>query len=506
MSLETDEKLTHSEILSADEESKELAEILEPDFEAENAEDDEDENVVKRDYAAEIIAIIRGNDSPKIVKEKLEDYHENDIAEVLDSITPNERRKLYRLLDKELLSDIFEHTESDEAGLYLSEMDIKKAASIISLMETDSAVTILRTITEKEKRSIIIDLLDDEAKENIAIIASFDEDEIGSKMSTNYICISDSLSIKEAMRSLVEQAEKNDNISTIFVVDDEGIFCGAIDLKDLIIAREGTDIHDVIITSFPYVYGAETITDCIEKLKDYSENSIPVLDNSNRILGIITSQSIVDVIDDEMGEDYAKLAGLTAEEDLNEPVKASMTKRLPWLFALLGIGILISTIVGTFEGVVAALPLVMAFQSLILGMAGNAGTQSLAVTIRVLMDENLDIKDKTKLVLKEVRVGFMNGLILGTIAFVALGLYIMLIKGQSLGNSFLISGCAGVSLMCAMTFASFVGTMIPLFFKKIKVDPAVASGPFISSISDLVAVITYYGLCALLLINIFRIA
>lgn len=503
MSEEIKDEITHSEVLSADEESKELAEILDPDFEADEQDEEEDEIVVKRNYEAEIIAIIRGNDSPKKVKEKLEDYHENDIAEVLDKITPNERRKLYRLLDKELLSDIFEHTESDDTGVYLAEMDIKKAASILSLMETDTAVTILRTV-EKDKRSIIIDLLDDEAKENIAIIASFDEDEIGSKMSTNYICIRDTITVKDAMKSLIEQAKKNDNISTIFVVDEDGVFFGAIDLKELIIARENDDIHNVIITSFPYVYGSETIDDCIEKLKDYSENSIPVLDNSNRILGVITSQSIVEVIDEEMGEDYAKFAGLTAEEDLNEPVKASLGKRLPWLFVLLGLGLLISTVVGTFEGVVKVLPLVMAFQSLILDMAGNSGTQSLAVTIRVLTDENLDAKSKIKLVLKEVRVGFMNGLIIGSLAFVVLGLYIWLLKGRTLMDGFLISGCAGVSLMLAMTIASFVGTMIPIFFKKIKVDPAVASGPLITSINDLVAVVTYYGLCAVLLINIFH--
>ncbi len=499
MSTENEETRTRTEVLEIDEESKELAEILDPDFEAEET-DEPEETAQKRDYGAEIEAIIRSNDSPKKVKEKLEDYHENDIANVLEDLTLNERRKLYRLLDTELLSDVFEYAEAENAGAYLDEMDVKKAAGIISVMETDTAVTILRTI-EKQKRSLLIDLLDDESKENIAIIASFDEDEIGSRMSTNYICINDSLTVKEAMRSLIEQAEKNDNISTIFVVDDAGVFFGAIDLKELIIARERSNLHEIILTSFPYVYGSETIDECIEKLKDYSENSIPVLDNGNRILGVITSQSIVEVIDEEMGEDYAKFAGLTAEEDLNEPVRASLGKRLPWLFVLLGLGLIISSVVGSFEGVVAVLPLVMAFQSLILDMAGNSGTQSLAVTIRVLTDESLNAKNKLKLVFKEVRVGLCNGAIIGSLAFVALGIYIHFLKGQPWGQSFLVSGCAGVALVCAMTIASLVGTTIPLFFKKIKVDPAVASGPLITSINDLVAVVTYYGLCYLLLIK-----
>lgn len=218
-------------------------------------------------------------------------------------------------------------------------------------------------------------------------------------------------------------------------------------------------------------------------------------------MGIITAQSVIEVVDDEMGEDYAKLAGLTAEEDLKEPLLRSMKKRLPWLFALLGLGILVSTVVGAFESVVQSLTMIMAFQSLILDMAGNVGTQSLAVTIRVLMDENLTFGQKTHLVLKESRVGFFNGLLLGGISVIFVGLYIALFKHKDFMFAFSVSGCIGISLVVAMMISSTVGTLIPLFFKKIKVDPAVASGPLITTINDLVAVVTYYGLSWVLLIN-----
>ena len=142
------------------------------------------------------------------------------------------------------------------------------------------------------------------------------------------------------------------------------------------------------------MYGTDLIDECIEDLKDYSEDSIPVLDNDNRLLGVITSANIVDLVDDEMGDDYAKLAGLTAEEDLNEPLRESMKKRMPWLVILLALGMIVSSVVGIFEKVVTNLPIIMCFQSLILDMAGNVGTQSLAVTIRVLMDESLTAKHK----------------------------------------------------------------------------------------------------------------
>lgn len=461
----------------------------------------EETAIVKPDYGHEITDIIRGNDSPKTMLTKLEDYHGNDIAQVIEALTAQERSKFYRVCSAEMLAEIFEYIDEDEVGSYLNEMDIRKAAAVVSELETDTAANVLREI-EKEKRALIIDAIKPEIQKEIRMIASFDDDEIGSKMTTNCIIIRENLTIKQAMDELVRQAEENDNISTLFVVDENEEFYGAVDLKELIIARSTASLDDLIVTSFPYVYASETIDDCIEKLKDYSESSIPVLDNTNKLLGVITSQSIIEVVDDEMGEDYAKLAGLTAEEDLREPVLQSMKKRLPWLLVLLGLGIIVSGVVGAFEKVVSQLTIIMAFQSLILDMAGNVGTQSLAVTIRVLMDENLTFKQKGHLVTKEMRVGLCNGLLLCMISFIFVGLYIMLFKHKPPMFAFAVSACIGVSLVLAMLISSAVGTLIPIFFKRIKIDPAVASGPLITTINDLVAVVTYYGMSWILLLNI----
>ena len=454
----------------------------------------------KPNYESEIIAIIRGNDTPKIIQSRLDDYHGNDVAEVMPRLSPQERKKLYRVCTAEMMSEVFEHLDESDAGAYLGEMDFQKAADVVGRLETDTAASILREL-DKSRREQLIDALAPDVRKEIRLIASFDSDEIGSKMTTNCIVVRENLDIKGAMRELVSQAEENDNISTLFVVDDSEAFYGAIDLKDLITARKTDSLEDLIVTSFPYVYATELIDDCIEKLKDYSENSIPVLDNSNKLLGVITAQNIIEVVDDELGEDYARLAGLTAEEDLKEPLRLSMKKRLPWLLVLLVLGMLVSSVVGIFEEVVAQLTLIMAFQSLILDMAGNVGTQSLAVTIRVLMDENLTAGQKFQFVGKEMRVGLCNGLILGTISFIIVGLYIWLVKGRELLFSYAVSGCIGVALMLAMLISSAVGTLIPLFFKKINVDPAVASGPLITTINDLVAVVTYYGMSWLLLIQ-----
>lgn len=449
-------------------------------------------------FTEDIVSIIRSGLGREQLIEKLSDYHEKDIAQSFVFLTREERKALYDTLGAEWISNIFSYIEEPQA--YIEELGIDKLAEVINEMDSDDAVDLLEDIDESVKAKLR-PILDEDVKADIQLIHSYDEDEIGSLITTNFVCISKDLSIRQAMRELVRQAGENDNISTIYVVDASDTFCGAIDLKDLIVAREHDELDDLISYSYPYLLDHEKIADTIEKIKDYAEDSLPVLNSKRELIGILTAQDVIEAVDDEMGEDYAKLAGLTAEEDLKETTLESMKKRMPWLIVLLFLGMGVSTVVGAFEGVVAALPIVICFQSLILDMAGNVGTQSLAVTIRVLMDEDLAGKDKLSLVVKEMKVGFSNGLLLGVLALLCLGVYIKVFKGYTIYQAFMVSGCVGISLLVAMIISSLVGTMVPLFFHKIKVDPAVASGPLITTVNDLVAVVTYYGLAWVLLIQ-----
>ncbi len=466
-------------------------------------EETKNDNILK-DNTQEIVELIRSNLSVPEKKERLNDYHENDIADVLNILTVDERKKLYQLLGLDKTSEIFSYLEED-VGTYLEELDAERAADIIESMDSDDAIDALEEL-EDDHREEIIALINSEAKEDIDLIQSFEDDEIGSRMTTNFIVINKNLTIRQAMKELVSQAAKNDNISTLYVVDVHGLFYGAIALQDLIIARDYVDLESLIITSYPYVYADEQIEDCIEYLKDYSEDSIPVLDRKKTLLGIITSQDIVEVVDEEMSEDYAKLAGLSEEEDLNEPLRESIRKRMPWLVILLFLALGVSTVVGMFEPVIAQLTMVVSFQSLILGMSGNVGTQSLGVTIRVLTNESIRPKDKRRLIFKEVRVGLSNGFLLGTLTFVFIGLYILFFKSQTPLFAFSVSGCIGLALMVAMGISSLMGTTIPISLKKLGMDPAVASGPLITTMNDLAAVITYYGMAWLLLINTLHLA
>lgn len=449
------------------------------------------------DYRMEIADILCSNLTPKRMQERLLDYHENDIAAAMELLKRDERLRLYSILGTDALPGVLEY-----AGLeYLSELSIRKRVEILSRVEAAAAAEYLEQLPKAE-RNVLMELMDEDVRREITLLSSFDEDEIGSHMTTNYIAVRHGIGVREAMRQLIEQAADNDNISTLYVVDEADMFVGAIDLKDLIIAREGTMLDSITMSSYPYVYADEQIEDCIERIKDYSEDSIPVLDAENKLRGVLTSQDITRLVDDEMGEDYARLAGLSAEEDLREPLRRSIGKRLPWLVILLGLGLVVSSVVGLFEHVVAHLTLIVSFQSLILDMAGNVGTQSLAVTIRVLMDEQISGRQRLFLIGKEARVGLVNGLILGTLSVLCIGAYLVLLRGQSVVTAFSVSLCTGVALLLSILLSSICGTAVPLAFKKMNVDPAVASGPLITTINDLVAVVSYYGLAWLLLIRV----
>lgn len=464
--------------------------------------DTQESFVDKANFEEKILKVIHSHEPDDVIRNQLENYHANDIASILEDLDDATREKLYLILGIERTSEVFSYL--DDAAPYLGEIGLDKSAAILEEMDADDAVDILEDL-DTQTQEALISRMDEESKEDIHLIFSYEEDMIGSRMTTNYIAIFQNSTVKKAMRELIKQAEDNDNIDTIYVENEDGTFYGAIELKDLITARDYDNLHDIISTSYPYVLATEKVSDCIEELIDYSEDSIPVLNENKELIGVITSSDLVEAIDDEMSDDYAKLAGLTADEDLNEPLKASIKKRLPWLVLLLFMGIGVSSVVGLFEDLVSQIALIVSFQSLILGMAGNVGTQSLAVTIRVLMDENISSGQKVGFIFKEMRIGFLNGLLLGTLSFIIIGLFIWLTKGKPLSYAFAISLCVGLALLAAMVISSLVGTLVPICFHKVHIDPAIASGPLITTLNDLVAVVTYYGLSGFILINLLHI-
>ena len=218
-------------------------------------------------YVEEIVDIIRSGLSNEEIKEKLNDYHDNDIAQSLELLNKSERLHLYNILGSEWMSEIISYVEDPDD--YIKELGIYKLAEIINEMDADDAVDLLEDIDENVKVKLR-SILDEDVQADIRLINSYDDDEIGSLITTNFICIKDNLTIRQAMHELIQQAGENDNIATIYVVDEEDRFCGAIDLKDLIIARAGMALESLISYSYPYLRDHEKISESIEKIKDYA--------------------------------------------------------------------------------------------------------------------------------------------------------------------------------------------------------------------------------------------
>ena len=462
----------------------------------------ENKDVVVRDYLSEIREIFNSDKTIEEKRELLSDYHESDIADILDELEDDERQKLYDILGNETLGEVILYSEDlDEI---VEELEPQRLADIIETLDADDAIDVLEELNEDDAKEVLEFIEDEEVKEDIIAIAKYDDDVIGSEMSNNFISISITDSIKSAMKKVIKEAGENDNIFNIYVLDNEEKLYGVIELRDLIIARENVDLDSIIKKNYPYFFDNEKITDIIVKIRDYALDSYPIVDDDMHLVGVVTHDDALDVTYEEFEDDYAKLAGITEEDDVDESLFKSVGKRIPWLIVLLILGLAQSFLMTGFEKVVACLPIIVFFQTLVLGMSGNTGTQSLAVTIRTVSTLNKEKSYVGRTLFREIRVGFFNGLILGVLAFLFVFLFLLSTNQGVTSETFELiealkaSGIVALSLLISMTISSFIGALIPIIFKKINVDPAVASGPFITTINDLTAMLIYYGLAAIL--------
>ena len=460
------------------------------------------------EFVSQILAIIKSDKSMKMKREELSDYHESDIADVIPFLNEEEKELLFKLLSDEDLGEVIAYAADIEEIIESLDLDTEEVADILEEMDSDDAVDILEEM-DQEDREEVLSLMEEEAREDAELILSYPEDSIGRLMTTNFIVVNKDDTITQAMKKLIKQSGENDNISTIFVVDEEEKLFGAVDLKDLIRARKEKTLVDICMENYPSVSASSVASEVYQDVIEYEEDIIPVIDEQDKLIGAITAHDLVEVIDNEKNEDYVKIAALSGNVDLSSSIFVSIKKRIPWLVLLLFLGFLVSVLISGFGEVISTLTTMVFFQSVVLGMAGNSGTQSLAVTVRILSEEDVDKKLVGKLIFKELRVGLSIGFILGLIAFVSSFLYLIIFQmpvsngGEfTYVNSLLASGIIGISIMVSMTLSSFIGAVIPLFLHSIKIDPAVASGPLITTINDLIAVSVYYGLSFILLSQI----
>ena len=454
---------------------------------------------------SEILRLIKDKSlSKEELKEALSQYHESDIADSIALLDEDERNEFLNSMSKEELAEIIPFFDNPEE--YIEELPTDKAADIVELMDADDAIDVLEEMDE-DKAEDIIHEMEKESREDIDLIRKYDEDEVGSKITTNFIQVPNNFSVKQAMKTLVDEAPENDNIANIFVVDENNKYYGTIILKDLIIARANQPLEDITKTNYPTLKDKDKVEDVINEIKDIDLELIPVLDDNDEIVGVITSSDIIETVDEELGDDYAKFAGLTQEEELDESFLKSVKKRIPWLSLLLCMDIVTSTVLSNFSAIIAAMPVLVLFQSLVLDTSGNAGTQSLAVTIRSITSDQINKKNVWRNLLKEFLTGLVDGLFAGVVSFGITLLFLVISKSPVKSEEVIFaeqiraSITIGIALSTAIPLSTLAGMLFPMFFKKIHVDPAVASGPLITTLSDVCGVSIYYGL-AILMFNL----
>lgn len=293
------------------------------------------------------------------------------------------------------------------------------------------------------------------------------------------------MSVKEAMFYVKEQAPQAETIYVIFVVDENKKLAGVISLRDLIVAENDAYIEEIMSERVISSNVADDQEDVAQTMRDYDLIALPVIDYQDHLLGIITIDDILDVMDEEASEDYSKLAGVSDIDSTNDTVFQTAMKRLPWLLILTVLGMITASILGQFEETLSQVALLAAFIPIISGMSGNSGTQSLAVSVRNISTGEIDEQSKFKLALRESGSGLLTGFCC------ALSLFLIIIL---LYREPVLALIVSISLTIAMTVGTLMGAIIPMFMNKMNIDPAVASGPFITTINDIISMLIYFGL------------
>ena len=436
-----------------------------------------------REYLSELRSIIEMNDDSAALQ-KLEDLHPADIAEIYEGLSIDEAKYLYLLLDPEKASDVLVELEEDDREKFLDALPSEVIASqFIDHMESDDAADVIGDLTEEKKQEVLLHIDDVEQAGDIVDLLSYDEDSAGGLMAKELIRVNENWGVATCIREMRKQAKDLDEIYYIYVVNDDNILLGILSLKSLLLASASTkvkEIYDDEIRSVQTDTPSEEVAQIMEK---YDLIVLPVTDSIGRLMGRITIDDVVDVIRDEAEKDYQLASGITQDvETTDSPARLSRA-RLPWLIiGLLG-GIVVAAVIGRFEEDIKINPEMAFFIPLIAAMAGNVGIQSSAIVVQGIASNSLGLESTSRKLFKELLVALLNGFILSGLLF----LYNYFIS-KNLALTFTVSS----SLFAVIIFAALFGTLIPLILDKMKFDPALATGPFITTLNDIMGLFLYF--------------
>jgi len=465
-------------------------------------------------YTEEIIDLIHNHLSDADFSTKISEYHPYDISQALLQVEKEDRLKFFNLLKIDDVANIFEHFDDDDAAEFMRELPTSFAVSIIDHMQNDNAVDLLQYLESEEEDTDLVNQLSPKKRNELKKYWSYTEDEIGSLMSSSFIEIPLIMSVKDAMKKVMNVAGETDYISILYILDKQKMV-GYMKLKQLIIARSTDAIADVMETRFVSALPKDNKEGVARLMQEYGLSSIPILDEEKHLLGIVTHDVMMDIISEAHSEDYARLAGLGSGdiEEQSESIIASVKSRLPWLAILCFLSMITSLVLSLFEdslsGSLGALQLsasLAIFLPLILDMSGNTGTQSLAVMIRYLVQNKSEITKAAiqKHLRREIASGVVEGLLIGFLTFLVILISKVIQAGFSLsGIDWIYAVVTAFSIFLALFVSNLFGALIPLLMNKLKFDPAVASGPFITTIADILALVVYYSISLAVLLPLY---
>ena len=438
------------------------------------------------------ISNLISNKENKEIKKLVDGIHYADLAEIINELESTQRIYLIKIIDSDKTSDVLTEVDEDVREEILKTLSEKEIAGEIKELDSDDAVDILSELSDEKQEKVISLIKDESITENIRELLNYDEDSAGGLMAKELISVNENWSVLKCLREIRKQAKDIKRVHSIYVLNKKKILIGRLSLKDLITSPSKSKIQEIYIPKVDYVHVNDSADEVAKLMSKYDLEAIPVVGDNNELLGRITIDDIVDFIKDEAEEDYLLAAGISNDVEADDSIFELTKARLPWLILGLFGGLGSVFILESFENIMASKELraLFFYTPLIAAMAGNVGVQSSAIVVQGLANDLIKGSLISRLI-KEVSLTIINGLIL-SIIIIPFGL----IMNQSLEMSITIS----VSMIFVIIVAALIGTSVPIILDKFGIDPAIATGPFITTGNDVIGILLFFYIAKLILV------
>lgn len=455
----------------------------------------------KKDYDYQYEDILDEEEIEQYLEEAIDDKNTEKLTDLIEQVYPIDLAMAMEDYENDDLAYIIDNTDDETLASIVEQADVDLSSNMVNIIEPDRLINLFELMSNDDiadivgemnvaQRKEIVNLMKHSDRKAITELLGYSKTSAGGRMTTEYISVNENWTIDKVIDKIKEIGPTTEVIDTIFAVNNRGQFVGSVDLRDILIAAKNSKLKEIVDFNAVWVTPYEDQEEVANMVSKYDLRVIPVLNSKKVILGIITVDDIIDVINEEHTEDMLLMGGASAEEDIDSTVGESIRMRLPWLAINLVTAFAASFIVSMFEGTIAQVTALAAAMPIVTGMGGNAGSQQLAIMIRAIALDEIDMEDALPLVMKQVFVGVFNGAVIGFLAGIVL--YFMY------GNPYL-----GIIIFIAMIFnlvmAAFVGVMVPMILEKLNLDPALASAIFITTATDIFGFFVFLGMATLLI-------